>query len=60
MLVYTAINLRRYLKPASPLDSYMSLALEYNNVVLPAFLPRDEDANLENIFWAWSRGAQRQ
>ncbi|KAF8126424.1 hypothetical protein K438DRAFT_1890603 [Mycena galopus ATCC 62051] len=60
MLMYTAISLRRYLKPASPLDSCISFALDYNNVVLLSFLPRDEDANLKKVFWARSREAQRQ
>ncbi|KAF8126433.1 hypothetical protein K438DRAFT_2001417 [Mycena galopus ATCC 62051] len=57
MLMYTAINIRRYLKPASPLESRMSLALEYTNVVLPAFLPRDASSK---TFWARGREAQRQ
>ncbi|KAK7044511.1 hypothetical protein R3P38DRAFT_2509223 [Favolaschia claudopus] len=58
MLMYTAINLQRYLQPSSPLDSYISLALEYHNVVLPAFIPRDIDP--VRIFWARGREAQRQ
>ncbi|KAK7044521.1 hypothetical protein R3P38DRAFT_2690151 [Favolaschia claudopus] len=58
MLMYTAINLQRYLRPTSPLDSYISLALEYHNVVLPAFIPRDIDP--VKIFWARGREAQRQ
>ncbi|KAF7360553.1 hypothetical protein MVEN_00786400 [Mycena venus] len=58
MLMYTAISLRRFLKPASPLESYMSLALEYYNVVLPAFLPRGVDPH--KMFWTRSREAQRQ
>ncbi|KAJ6495393.1 hypothetical protein C8R45DRAFT_1095028 [Mycena sanguinolenta] len=58
MLMYTAISLRRHLKPTSPLESHLSLALEYNNVVLPAFIPRNGDPN--KIFWARSRAAQQQ
>ncbi|KAJ6588654.1 hypothetical protein B0H19DRAFT_1248278 [Mycena capillaripes] len=58
MLMYTAIGLRRYLKPTSPLQSYMSLALEYYNVMLPTFLPADADPH--KMFWARAREAQRQ
>ncbi|KAJ7822267.1 hypothetical protein B0H14DRAFT_2828941 [Mycena olivaceomarginata] len=58
VLMYTAISLRRYLTPPSPLESYMSLALDYCNVMLPAFLPADADPY--KMFWARSRDAQRQ
>ncbi|KAJ7255890.1 hypothetical protein B0H12DRAFT_1113298 [Mycena haematopus] len=58
MLMYTAINFRRYLKPASPLESSMSIALDYYNVVLPTFLPADTAPR--KMFWARSRAAQRQ
>ncbi|KAJ7512893.1 hypothetical protein B0H11DRAFT_1697933 [Mycena galericulata] len=58
MLMYTAISIRRYLTPASPLSSHMSLALEYFNVVLPAFLPTSADPRA--IFWARSRAVQKQ
>ncbi|KAF7356313.1 hypothetical protein MVEN_00963600 [Mycena venus] len=58
ILMYTAISLRRYLKPASLLTSYLSLALDYHNIVLPAFLPSDADPS--KVFWARSREAQRQ
>jgi hypothetical protein len=56
--MYTAINLRHYLRPTSPLESYMSLALAYYNVVLPAFLPSDHDRH--KMFWARGRAAQQQ
>ncbi|KAK7044510.1 hypothetical protein R3P38DRAFT_167336 [Favolaschia claudopus] len=58
MLMYTAISTRRYLKPCSALDSYLSLALEYHNVVLPAFVPRH--ISPVQAFWARGREAQRQ
>ncbi|KAF8126417.1 hypothetical protein K438DRAFT_2033401 [Mycena galopus ATCC 62051] len=60
MLMYTAINLRRYLtlQPASPLESCMYIVLDYHNVVLPAFLPAGADPR--EMFWARSRAAQRQ
>ncbi|KAJ7716383.1 hypothetical protein DFH07DRAFT_934257 [Mycena maculata] len=58
MLMYTAISIRRYLAPRSPLSSDMSLALEYFNVVLPAFLPRKADPR--KVFWARGRAVQRQ
>jgi hypothetical protein len=58
VLMYTTISLRRYLTPPSPLESYMSLALDYCNVMLPAFLPADADPY--KMFWARSRDAQRQ
>ncbi|KAJ7867715.1 hypothetical protein B0H14DRAFT_332534 [Mycena olivaceomarginata] len=58
VLMYTAISLRRYLTPPSPLESYMSLALDYCNVMLPAFLPADADPY--KMFWTRSRHAQRQ
>ncbi|KAJ6495388.1 hypothetical protein C8R45DRAFT_823872 [Mycena sanguinolenta] len=57
MLMYTAINFRRHLKP-SPLDSCMSIALDYFNIVLPTFLPTDTVPH--KMFWARSRAAQRQ
>ncbi|KAJ7913894.1 hypothetical protein B0H13DRAFT_1612148 [Mycena leptocephala] len=58
MLMYTAISLRHYLRPASPLESYMSLALDYFNVVLPTFLPENTDSH--KMFWARCRAAQCQ
>ncbi|KAF7344433.1 hypothetical protein MSAN_01924500 [Mycena sanguinolenta] len=57
MLMYTAINFRRYFEP-SPLDSCMSIALGYFNIVLPTFLPTD--ISPRKMFWARSRAAQRQ
>ncbi|KAJ7038000.1 hypothetical protein C8F04DRAFT_1327940 [Mycena alexandri] len=58
MLMYTAINLRRYLAGGPPLTSYLSLALEYHNVVLPTFLPASIDP--QRMFWARSAMAQKQ
>ncbi|KAJ7032734.1 hypothetical protein C8F04DRAFT_645011 [Mycena alexandri] len=58
MLMYTALSIRRYLPPAPPLTSYMSLSLEYHNVVLPAFLPQAADPH--KMFWARSAAAQKQ
>ncbi|KAK7044526.1 hypothetical protein R3P38DRAFT_2508687 [Favolaschia claudopus] len=57
-LMYTAINLRRFLQPSSELESPMSLALDYYNIVLPSYLPRSVD--LGKAFWARGREAQRQ
>ncbi|KAF7367012.1 hypothetical protein MSAN_00960300 [Mycena sanguinolenta] len=59
MLMYTAISLRRHLPRASPLESNMSLGLEYHGVVLPAFLPRDEETK-KKVFWERARKAQAQ
>ncbi|KAJ6617550.1 hypothetical protein B0H10DRAFT_2218488 [Mycena sp. CBHHK59/15] len=53
MIVYTAINLRRFLTPPTPLSSYMIL-----NVVLPAFIPSSSDPHA--IFCARGRAAQSQ
>ncbi|KAJ7188858.1 hypothetical protein C8R46DRAFT_877429 [Mycena filopes] len=58
MLMYTALSIRRYLPPTPPLTSYMSLALEYHNVVLPAFLPKSADPR--KMFWARSAATQKQ
>lgn len=58
MMMYTALSLRRYLPPAAPLSSYMSLALAYCNVVLPAFLPTSADPGA--TFWLRARLAQAQ
>ncbi|KAJ7635004.1 hypothetical protein FB45DRAFT_865590 [Roridomyces roridus] len=58
MLMYTSVSIRRYLNPVSPLSSYMSLALDYCNVVLPAYLSTSVDPRA--VFWARSREAQRQ
>ncbi|KAJ7736888.1 hypothetical protein B0H16DRAFT_111074 [Mycena metata] len=58
MLMYTALSIRRHLPPPPPLTSYMSLALEYHNVVLPAFLPTAADPR--KMFWARSAAAQKQ
>ncbi|KAJ7125782.1 hypothetical protein C8R43DRAFT_1029260 [Mycena crocata] len=69
VMMYTAISIRRYLPPSpSPLGSYMSLALDYVNVVLPGYLPsagRDADAKAKSsahkkVLWARAREAQRQ
>ncbi|KAJ7185367.1 hypothetical protein C8R46DRAFT_936763 [Mycena filopes] len=58
MLMYTALSIRRYLAPTPPLTSYMSLALDYHNIVLPTFLPSTTDPR--KTFWARSAAAQRQ
>ncbi|KAJ6624701.1 hypothetical protein B0H10DRAFT_2162119 [Mycena sp. CBHHK59/15] len=53
IMMYTAVSLRRYLAPISPLSSFMSLALGYCNVVLPSFIPATADRHA--VFWARSR-----
>ncbi|KAJ6605082.1 hypothetical protein B0H10DRAFT_2195551 [Mycena sp. CBHHK59/15] len=58
IMMYTAVSLRRYLAPISPLSSYMSLALGYCNVVLPSFIPATADRHA--VFWARSRLTQAQ
>ncbi|KAJ7449307.1 hypothetical protein FB451DRAFT_755779 [Mycena latifolia] len=58
MMMYTALSLRRYLTPSSPLSSYMSLALGYCNVILPSFLPPSVDPSA--MFWLRARSAQSQ
>ncbi|KAJ7139081.1 hypothetical protein C8R44DRAFT_693543 [Mycena epipterygia] len=59
MMMYTAVSLRRYLPPMSPLSSsYMSLALSYCNIVLPSFVPPSLDPRA--LFWLRARSAQSQ
>ncbi|KAJ7126254.1 hypothetical protein C8R44DRAFT_617828, partial [Mycena epipterygia] len=57
-MMYTAVSLRSYLTPTSPLSSYMSLALGYCNVVLPSFIP--PSVNRRAAFWLRARSAQAQ
>ncbi|CAK5276733.1 unnamed protein product [Mycena citricolor] len=54
MLMYTAVSLRRHLTS----DVDLSLALDYTNVVLPSFMPRNIDER--RILWERARSAQKQ
>jgi len=58
MMMYSALNLRPYfnVKPAN--DSYWFLAVGYFNVMLPGFLPKEED--LVKTFWHRARSAKTQ
>ncbi|KAJ7485656.1 hypothetical protein FB451DRAFT_1083131 [Mycena latifolia] len=59
LMMYTAVSLRRHFSaPPPPFDSWMSLALGYATVVLPAFIPPDADPRA--LFWLRARRAQAQ
>ena len=57
-MMYSALNLRPYLTPQTPNDSYWFLAIGYFNVILPAFLPRSGD--IAAILWHRARIAKEQ
>ncbi|KZT30819.1 hypothetical protein NEOLEDRAFT_1174188 [Neolentinus lepideus HHB14362 ss-1] len=57
-MMYSALSLRPYLKPAPPLSSDLFLAVGYFNVVLPSFIPKDSDE--AKLFWHRARSARDQ
>lgn len=59
-MLYSALNLRPYftVKPSEPWNSYWFLAIGYFNVVLPNFLPADDQ--VESTFWYRARQAKVQ
>ncbi|KAL6310142.1 hypothetical protein BKA93DRAFT_722468 [Sparassis latifolia] len=61
VLMYAALNLRPYFTVKRPAlwDSYWYLAIGYFNVVLPNFLPADQN-RVEAIFWHRARQAKDQ
>lgn len=68
ILMYSALNLRPYFTVRRPVpwDSYWFLAIGYFNVILPNFLPRQEEgaadasASVESTFWHRARQAKDQ
>ncbi|KAJ8084481.1 hypothetical protein PM082_003251 [Marasmius tenuissimus] len=61
IMMYSALNLRPYLIVERPItDSYWFIAIGYFNVVLPTFLPRSSEEEVERTFWHRARKAKEQ
>ncbi|KAF5368480.1 hypothetical protein D9758_002233 [Tetrapyrgos nigripes] len=59
-MMYSALNMRPYLSPSRQLsDSYWFLSIGYFNVILPTFIPKDDD-DLTRTFWHRARSAKEQ
>ncbi|EPQ60425.1 hypothetical protein GLOTRDRAFT_15015, partial [Gloeophyllum trabeum ATCC 11539] len=58
MMVYSAMSLRPYLKPAQADVSDLFLAVGYFNVILPCFIPANCDQS--RLFWHRARTARDQ
>jgi hypothetical protein len=63
-MMYSALNLRPYLLPATESDSYWFLAVGYFNVILPSFLPSSSSSSSQSdvtrTFWHRAREAKKQ
>lgn len=60
-MIYSAMNLRPYFKPAASLtESFVIFACSYFNVVLPSFLPSSAPEALHHIFWHRAHLAKKQ
>lgn len=60
-MMYSALNVRPYLRPEAKESSYWFTAIGYLNVILPTFIP-DSACNdcLEKVFWHRAREAKKQ